>query len=101
MNARSAPWHSAVSTSTTDAEYFRAAPAAVTLRLRPHDAKNDPEPMTGTWCPLGMKLVTLAHRSGTKALFWVASSASFAIPMIDDDIAPLLFCGTAKPCPAA
>lgn len=101
MNARTLPWFSTVSTSTPDAEYFRATPAAVTLRIRPHHPENDPHPITGTWCPPGMKLVTLAHRSGTKVLFWVASSASFAIPMIDEDIAPLLFCGTAKPCPAA
>lgn len=90
MTTRSLPWYQTVNPSSSDTEYFAAAPAAFSLRIRPRH-KADPEPMLGAWCPPRMQHCVLATRAGQTALFWIDAGAAFSATWTDDQIQELLF----------
>lgn len=90
MTARPLPWYQTVSPSSTDPEYFTAAPAGFSLRIRPRHTTDAP-PITGTWCPPGMQLCVLANRGGQTATFWIDASATLNGVWTDDQIRELLF----------
>lgn len=87
---RTAPWFAGVTTSTPDADYFTAAPAGFSLRIRP-TLGGDPVPLTGAWCPDGMQLITLATRAGHRVLFWIDVRVTLGDVWTDEEISELLF----------